>query len=391
VKIHEYQAKELLQRFGVEVPRGKVAASVEEAVEAARELGGERWVVKAQVHAGGRGKGGGVKLCSGLEELRVAAGSIIGMQLVTPQTGPAGKLVRKVLVSDASSIDREFYAGVVLDRKSAVPVLMVSAEGGVEIEEVAARHPDRIFKGFIHPVAGLHPYQGRVLARKLGLTGDLVAACAAMLVKLSRAFLDTDASLAEINPLVVTAAGRLLALDAKFAFDDNALFRHPGLRGYRDLHEEEPLEVRAGEFDLSYIKLDGNIGCLVNGAGLAMATLDIIQHCGGAPANFLDVGGGATKEKVTEAFKIILDDPAVEAILVNIFGGIMKCDVIAEGIISAARSMSFRVPLVVRLEGTNVEEGRRLLASSGLDLITATSLSDAARHAVEQVKERRAS
>ncbi|MCZ6793487.1 MAG: ADP-forming succinate--CoA ligase subunit beta, partial [Planctomycetota bacterium] len=315
-------------------------------------------------------------------EVEEQSSRILGMRLVTPQPGPEGQLVRKVLVTEACDIAREFYAGIVLDRARGLPVLMVSAEGWVEIEEVAARRPEKIFKEWIDPQAGLEAYQGRRLGRKLGLSGKLITSCAAILVRLARAYLDTDASLAEINPLVLTGDERLMALDAKFSFDDNALYRQPGIKDYRDLDEEDPLEVRAGNFDLSYIKLDGHIGCMVNGAGLAMATLDIIQHHGGEPANFLDVGGGATKEKVEEAFKIILEDPAVKAILVNIFGGIMKCDVIAEGILEAVKGVELRVPVVVRLEGTNVDRGRELLDGSGLDLVLAESLGDAAQKVV---------
>ena len=382
MKAHEYQSKELLARFGVPVPGGNVAETVEEALAVAASLGGDEWVVKAQIHAGGRGKGGGVKLCRGRDELSTTAGQILGMQLVTPQTGPEGRKVKKVLVAAACEIATEFYAGIVLDRQLGLPVLMVSAEGGVEIEEVAAKSPEKIIKRAFSPRTGLRPFEGRDLARKLGLEGKLVASGASMFVKLARAFVESDASLAEINPLVVTADGQLLALDAKFTFDDNAMYRHPDIKEYRDLDEEEPEEVWASKYDLSYIKLDGSIGCMVNGAGLAMATLDIIQTWGGTPANFLDVGGGATTEKVTEAFKIILSDEGVKAILVNIFGGIMKCDVIAEGIVSAAKSVSLNVPLVVRLEGTNVERGKEILATSGLDIMQADGLSSAAEKVV---------
>ena len=383
MKIHEYQAKEVLARFGVPVPRGHPASIPAEAVQMAEDVGGGHWVVKAQIHAGGRGKGGGVKICRSIDEVKAASESILGMLLVTPQTGPEGRKVKKVLVAEACAIEKEFYAGIVLDRQLGAPVLMVSTEGGTEIEEVAARSPEKIVKQAFSPRAGLHAYEGRILARKLGFSGKLIAAGASLFAKLSRAFLETDASLAEINPLVVTEDGRLLALDAKFSFDDNALFRHPDLKEYRDLDEEDPQEVRASQFDLSYIKLDGNIGCMVNGAGLAMATLDIIQHCGGEPANFLDVGGGATTGKVTEAFKIILEDPSVKAILVNIFGGIMKCDVIAEGIVSAVKLADLRVPLVVRLEGTNVKKGKEILASANLNITLADSLQDAARKVVD--------
>lgn len=383
MKIHEYQAKDLLGRFGVPVPAGRVALTADEAVAAAAALSGERWVVKAQVHAGGRGKGGGVKLCGSLDDVRRESETMLGMTLVTPQTGPAGKVVRKVLVTEACEIESEYYAGVVLDRRLGAPVLMVSAEGGVEIEEVAARTPEKIHREPLDPQSGLAPYQGRRLAARLGLRGASLVAGATTLTRLARAYLETDASLAEINPLVLTRGGEVVALDAKISFDESALYRHPEIVELRDVDEEEPLEVRAGEFDLSYIKLDGDIGCMVNGAGLAMATLDIVQHHGGAPANFLDVGGGASTERVAEAFRIILEDDRVRAILVNIFGGIMRCDVIAEGVLSAARDIDLRVPVVVRLEGTNVEEGRRMLEESGLNLVSASGLDDAARKVVE--------
>jgi succinyl-CoA synthetase beta subunit len=382
LKTHEYQAKEVLARFGIPVPRGRMVQTVEDAVKAAGELGGHLWVVKAQVHAGGRGKAGGVKLCRSIDEVRAAAGRIIGMLLVSPQTGPAGRKVRRVLISEAADIAQEFYAGIVLDRNLGLPVLMLSAEGGVEIEEVAAARPEKILKEPFSARSGLHPYQGRALARRLGLSGAAVSGMAALLVSLAKAFLETDASLVEVNPLVLTRDGKVLALDAKCSFDDNALWRHPEIKEYRDLDEEEPQEVWASRYDLSYIKLDGDIGCMVNGAGLAMATLDLIGHWGGRAANFLDVGGGASTEKVTEAFKIILGDAGVKAILVNIFGGIMRCDVIAEGIVAAARVVSLHVPLVVRLEGTNVEKGNAILAGSGLRLVQAHGLSEAARKVV---------
>jgi len=383
LKVHEYQAKEVLARFGVPIPAGRVASTVDEAVEAAKALGGDAWVVKAQIHAGGRGKGGGVKVCKELDALKQAAGKIIGMNLVTPQTGPSGQRVKKVLITEASDIKKEYYLGMVLDRRLSLPVLMACAEGGVEIEEVAARSPEKILKEVVNPVAGLRLYQGRSLAKRLGLTGDLISSAAALMAGLARAFIETDSSLAEINPLALTGGGLLLALDAKFSFDDNALFRHRDLAAYRDLDEEDPREVRAAKSDLSYVRLEGNIGCMVNGAGLAMATLDILKHEGGSPANFLDVGGGATATKVTEAVKIILEDSSVKAVLVNIFGGIMKCDVIATGIVSAVREVSLKVPLVVRLEGTNVEQGRRILQESGLNIISADNLLDAARKAVQ--------
>jgi len=382
VKVHEYQAKEILKRFGVPILEGRVAESVDAAEAAAKEIGGEVWVVKAQIHAGGRGKGGGVKLCRSLAQVKEAAAAILGMQLVTPQTGAEGQHVRRVLIEAGCAIENEFYAGIVLDRQASKPVLLVSSEGGMEIEEVAAKSPEKILRATLSPVIGLAPYQGRQLAVTLGLRGKTIQRAADMFVKLARAYLATDASLAEINPLVLTADGRLIALDAKINFDDNALYRHPDIKEYWDPDEEDPQEVRAREFNLSYIKLDGTIGCMVNGAGLAMATLDIIQHSGGSPANFLDVGGGATTEKVTEAFKIILDDEDVKAILVNIFGGIMRCDVIAEGIVSAAKTVELEVPLVVRLEGTNVKQGMAILKSSDLKVTLAESLSDAAGKAV---------
>ena len=386
MKIHEYQAKEVLAAAGVPVPPGEAVDTVDAAVAAAEALGGSLWVVKAQIHAGGRGKGGGVKLASSLEEVREYSDAILGMQLVTPQTGPEGREVKKILIAAACDIASEFYAGIVLDRQLGLPVLMLSAEGGMDIEEVAASTPEKIFKVSFDPSDGLSADEAREVAGRLGLEDGLVEEMAGLLQKLARCFLDTDATLAEINPLVRTTDDSLLALDAKFSFDDNALFRHPELVEYRDPAEEDPLETRAAEFGLSYIKLDGEIGCMVNGAGLAMATLDIIKHFGGAAANFLDVGGGATTEKVTEAFKIILEDSDVKAILVNIFGGIMKCDVIAEGIIEAAQTIELRVPVVVRLEGTNVERGRELLAGSGLDLISAPGLPEAVESVVAQAK-----
>lgn len=385
MKIHEYQAKEVLAAAGIPVPEGTAVETVDDAVAAAEQLGGNLWVIKAQIHAGGRGKGGGVKLASTLEEVREHSDSILGMQLVTPQTGSGGRKVQKILVAKACDIASEFYAGIVLDRKLGLPVLMVSAEGGMDIEEVAASSPEKIFKVSFDPKEGLPLSDGLEVAGKLGLEGEFIDGMAGLFQKLARCFLDNDASLAEINPLVTTEDGQLLALDAKFSFDDNALFRHPELLEYRDPDEEDPLETRAAQFGLSYIKLDGNIGCMVNGAGLAMATLDIIKHFGGEAANFLDVGGGATTEKVTEAFKIILEDEDVKAILVNIFGGIMKCDVIAEGIIEAAGAIEMEVPIVVRLEGTNVEKGRELLEASGLELISAAGLAEAARAVVGQV------
>jgi succinyl-CoA synthetase beta subunit len=385
MKIHEYQAKDLLRRFGVAVPRGKLAVDAGQAVAAARELlaGGKSvCVVKAQIHAGGRGKGGGVKLARSPEQAGELAKAMLGMQLVTHQTGPQGQKVRKVYVEEGMDIARELYLGLTLDRAISRNVLMASSEGGVEIEEVAAKHPEKILREAVDPVVGLSGYQARDLAFGLGLTGPAVGSFVKFATAMYRAFLETDASIVEINPLVVTKQGEVLALDAKINFDDNALFRHPDLAALRDPDEEDPREQQAKEHDLSYIALDGNIGCMVNGAGLAMATMDIIKTAGGMPANFLDVGGGADEEKVTAAFKILLADPHVQAVLVNIFGGIMKCDIIAAGIIAAARQTHIGVPLVVRLEGTNVEQGKELLRNSGLAIIPADDLGDAARKAV---------
>ncbi len=382
MKVHEFQAKEVLARFGVPVLEGRVITDAADAAAAIESLGGDVWVVKAQIHAGGRGKGGGVKVCRSRSEALQASEDILGMQLVTKQTGPEGQKVRKVLIEAGCDIAQEFYAGIVLDRAVSKPVLLVSSEGGVEIEEVAARSPEKILKEPFSTTRGLQPFQGRRVARRLGLSGKVLNSAATVFGNLARAFLETDASLAEINPLVLTGDDQIVALDAKFSFDDNALYRNKDIQSYWDPHEDDPQEVRAREFDLSYIKLDGTIGCMVNGAGLAMATLDIIQNVGGRPANFLDVGGGATAEKVTEAFKIILDDEDVQAILVNIFGGIMRCDVIAEGIVAAAAKVGLSVPLVVRLEGTKVEEGMRLLSESNLEITLAKSLSDAAAKAV---------
>ena len=382
MKIHEYQAKEILKRFGVEVLGGGVASTVDEAVDLSGRLGGDAWVVKAQIHAGGRGKGGGVKVVRGAKELREAADRILGMNLVTPQTGPEGRIVRKVLIEEACDIESEYYLGIVVDRSLGLPVLMASAEGGVEIEAVAARSPEKIFRQALDPVLGVQPFEARNVARKIGFSQDRLGKAASLIVGLGQAFLESDASLAEINPMVSTVDGRVLALDAKFNLDDNALFRHGELAAYRDRDEEDAAELRASESQLSYIKLDGNIGCMVNGAGLAMATLDIIKRFGGEPANFLDVGGGATAERVTEAFKIILEDSGVDAILVNIFGGIMRCDVIAEGIVEGAKQVELSDPLVVRLEGTNVEKGREIIEQSGLPIITADGLSQAAEQVV---------
>ncbi len=382
MKVHEYQAKEILARFGVAIPAGRVASTVEEAVQAAQSLGGDFWIVKAQIHAGGRGKGGGVKLCRGWDELKRAAGQILGMNLVTPQTGPAGQRVKKVLVTEACQVKKEYYLGIILDRRIGMPVLMASAEGGVEIEEVAARSPEKILKEIVNPICGLQPYQGRSLAKRLGLGGEQLAPAAKLIVGLSKAYLETDASLAEINPLALCEDGRVVALDAKFSFDENALYRHRDLVEYRDYDEEDPREVRASQSDLSYIRLDGDIGCLVNGAGLAMATLDILKHEGGSPANFLDVGGNADVKRVTEAVKIILEDERVKVVLINIFGGILRCDVIAEGLVTAIRQVNVKVPLVVRLEGTNVERGKEIIKASQLNIIAADSFLDAAQRAV---------
>jgi succinyl-CoA synthetase beta subunit len=383
MKIHEYQGKELLKKYGVPIPKGIPAFSPDEAERAAKtlisETGSQTVVVKAQIHAGGRGKGGGVKVVKGADAARETAQKMLGMSLVTPQTGPGGRIVKRLLVEQGVAIAKELYAGMLVDRASGRVVVMASAEGGMDIEEVAAKHPEKILKELVDPVLGLAAYQARNLAYGLGLKGDAAKSAAAFLIKLYKAFIEVDGSLAEINPLVVTADGKVLALDCKFNFDDNALYRHTDIEAYRDLDEEEPAEIEAKKFDLSYIKLDGTIGCMVNGAGLAMATMDIIKHFGGQPANFLDVGGGATTEKVTAAFKIITSDPAVKGIFVNIFGGIMKCDTIAAGVIEAVKQVGLRVPLVVRLEGTNVELGRKLLSESGLAVTPALDMADGAR------------
>lgn len=385
MNIHEYQAKQVLARFGVRVPRGQTADTPEAAVEAGKAIGFPV-VAKAQIHAGGRGKAGGVRVCGDEQSLRAFASALLGKPLVTHQTGPQGRVVRKLLIEPACKIAREFYLGLVLDRSRGWVTLMASAEGGVEIEEVAARSPEKILREPIDPAVGLQPFQGRKIAFGLGLAKEQVQALVKLADGLYRAFTETDASLVEINPLVLTEAGELLVLDAKMSFDDNGLFRHPEVRELRDVNEEDPREVEASKYDLNYIALDGNIGCMVNGAGLAMATMDIIQLYGGSPANFLDVGGGATKEKVTAAFKILLSDPKVEAVLINIFGGIMRCDVIAEGVVAAAREVHLTVPLVVRLEGTNVELGKKILAESGLDIIAAEDMADAGRKVVEAAR-----
>lgn len=385
MNIHEYQAKEILKKYGVPVPGGKVAFSADEAEKNARELGGNVFVVKAQIHAGGRGKGGGVKVVKSLAEVRETARKMIGMNLVTHQTGPEGKEVRKVLIEKGIDIAHELYLGIVLDRSVSKLVIMASTEGGVEIEKVAAETPEKIFKEYVEPEIGLQPFQARRLAFKLGLVGDQIKHAAKFVLALYKAFVDTDASLAEINPLVVTGSGEVLALDAKIGFDDNALYRQKTVSEMRDLNEEDPLEVEASKHDLNYIKLDGNVGCMVNGAGLAMATMDIIKLAGGMPANFLDVGGGANVDTVRSGFQILISDPNVKAVLVNIFGGIVRCDRVAKGIIEAAQSMEIKVPMVVRLEGTNAEEGARLLKESGMNFDVAASLEDAAKKVVNRI------
>ncbi|MFA6920691.1 MAG: ADP-forming succinate--CoA ligase subunit beta [Gallionella sp.] len=382
MKIHEYQGKEILRQFGVPTPRGVACFSVDEAVAAAQSLGGAVWVVKAQIHAGGRGKGGGVKVARTLEEVRQAAGQILGMHLVTHQTGPEGQVVRRLLIEEGAQIAREYYVGMVIDRDAQRVALLASSEGGMEIEEVAHRSPGKIHTLRIDPVAGLDAANAASVASRIGIPDASIPGAVVVLQGLYRAFVEKEAMLAEINPLVLTSDGQVLALDAKFNFDSNALFRHPEITAYRDLDEEDPAEIEASKFDLSYISLDGDIACLVNGAGLAMATMDIIKLYGGNPANFLDVGGGASREKVTEAFKLMLKNPSLRAILVNIFGGIMKCDVIAEGIVAAVREVHLGVPLVVRLEGTNVDLGKKILAESGLPIISATDMADAAEKVV---------
>ena len=386
MKIHEYQGKEILRQFDVPTPRGIACFSVEEAVAAAQQLGGAVWVVKAQIHAGGRGKGGGVKVAKSLDEVRSFAQQILGMQLVTHQTGPEGQKVRRLLIEQGAAIAREFYVGMVVDRAAQRVALLASSEGGMEIEEVARHSPEKIHTVRIDPVAGLGDDDAARVAHDIGIPDVASAEAVKVLQGLYRSFVEKDAMLAEINPLVLTADDRVIALDAKFNFDSNALYRHPELVELRDLDEEDPAEIEASKFDLSYISLDGDIGCLVNGAGLAMATMDIIKLYGGSPANFLDVGGGATTEKVTEAFKLMLKNPHLKAILVNIFGGIMKCDVIAEGVVAAAREVQLNVPLVVRLEGTNVELGKKILAESGLPIISGNDMADAAQKVVAAAK-----
>ncbi|OFZ73962.1 MAG: succinate--CoA ligase subunit beta [Bdellovibrionales bacterium RIFOXYD1_FULL_44_7] len=395
MNIHEYQAKHLLKKYGVRVPEGRLVGEGAElgeradaaAKEVARETGCKVWVVKAQIHAGGRGKAGGVKVARDLDTVRSAAQEIMGKVLVTPQTGPQGKKVHKVWIEEGSEIAKEFYLGVVVDRALSQVVIMASTEGGMEIEEVAAKTPEKIVKVSIDPVSGYWPFHGRKIAKALGLLPEQTKEAIKFFGGIYRSFIEEDCSLVEINPLILTKGGKLVALDAKINFDDNALFRHPETQAMRDVLEENPLDVEASKHDLSYIALDGNIGCLVNGAGLAMATMDIIKLFGGEPANFLDVGGGASKEKVTEAFKLIVGDKKVKAILVNIFGGIMKCDVIAEGVVAAAKEIGLRLPLVVRLEGTNVERGNQILASSGLKIISANGLGDAAKKVVSVANE----
>jgi len=387
MKIHEYQAKEILRKYGVATPRGIPCFSVDEAVAAAQKLGGKVWVVKAQIHAGGRGKGGGVKLAKSSDEVRQHASRILGMMLKTHQTGAQGQKVRRLLIEEGADIRKELYAGMVVDRGTQRVCLMASSEGGMDIEEVAAKTPDKIHKVFIDPMTGLIDSEADDIARKIGIPESSLAKSRPALQGLYQAFDETDASLAEINPLILAGSGEVIALDAKMNFDDNALFRHPDVFAMRDLDEEDPDEIEASKFDLSYISLDGNIGCLVNGAGLAMATMDIAKFYGGSPANFLDVGGGASAEKVTEAFKIMLRNPNVKAILVNIFGGIMKCDVIAEGVVTAAKEAHLNVPLVVRLEGTNVALGKKILAESGLPIIAGNNMADAAAKVVKAVQE----
>jgi succinyl-CoA synthetase beta subunit len=382
MKIHEYQAKGILARHGVPVPQGEVVLSSAEAREAAKRLGRGVVVVKAQIHAGGRGKGGGVKVVKNADEAEAAAKNMIGMQLVTHQTGSGGQKVQRVLIEQGLEIKRELYLGMVIDRSTERPVIMVSSEGGVEIEKVAHETPEKIFKELIHPTAGLSPYQTRKLAFALGLEGSAVSQASKLMNALWDAFRSTDASLIEVNPLIVTEEGQLLALDAKMNFDDNALYRHPELKELRDLAEEDPLEVEASKYSLNYIKLDGTVGCMVNGAGLAMATMDIIKLAGGEPANFLDVGGGASAEQIKNAFRILMSDKNVKAVLINIFGGILRCDILAEGVIAAVRDLGVRVPIVIRMEGTNVEKGKQMLRESGLNFTTVDTMSEAAERVV---------
>ncbi|MEC2076994.1 ADP-forming succinate--CoA ligase subunit beta [Metabacillus fastidiosus] len=385
MNIHEYQGKELLRKYGVTVPNGRVAFSADEAVEAAKQLGTDITVVKAQIHAGGRGKAGGVKVAKNIEEVRTYAEEILGKTLITHQTGPEGKEVKRLLIEEGCDIKKEYYIGLVLDRATSRIVLMASEEGGTEIEEVAEKTPEKIFKETIDPAIGLQSYQARRIAFNINIPRELINKAAAFMLGLYKVFIEKDCSIAEINPLVVTGDGNVMALDAKLNFDSNALYRHKDILEYRDLEEEDEKEIEASKYDLSYISLDGNIGCMVNGAGLAMATMDIIKFYGGDPANFLDVGGGATAEKVTEAFKIILSDQNVKGIFVNIFGGIMKCDVIAEGVVEATKQVGLSIPLVVRLEGTNVEIGKKILKESGLNITSAESMADGAKKIVSLV------
>ena len=387
MNIHEYQAKAVLAKYGVPVPRGGAAFNADDLVAEAKKLGGPVYVVKAQIHAGGRGKGGGVKVVKSIEDVKAEATRMLGMTLVTHQTGPAGKLVQRVYVEEGSDIKRELYLSIVVDRETSRVSFIASTEGGMDIEEVAHKTPEKILSLSVDPAAGIQAFHGRKIAYALGLEGDQVKQGVALIQNLYTAFVTEDMAMLEINPLVVTGAGNLICLDAKVGFDSNALYRHKDIVALRDLTEEDPAEVEASKYDLNYIKLDGNIGCMVNGAGLAMATMDIIKLYGSAPANFLDVGGGATKEKVTEAFKIILSDKNVEGILVNIFGGIMRCDIIAEGVVAAAKEVKLSVPLVVRLEGTNVDLGKKIMADSGLPIISADNLADAAEKIVKAVKE----
>jgi succinyl-CoA synthetase beta subunit len=382
MKIHEYQGKEILKRYGVPVPRGEVVFNAGDARAVAERLGGGTVVVKAQIHAGGRGKGGGVKVVKNADAAVDAAAKMLGMTLVTHQTGPEGRVVKRLLVEEGLQIARELYLGLVIDRSTERPVLMVSSEGGVEIEKVAEETPERIHKAFIDPALGLQPYQARQLASALGLKGDQIGKAARVMLALYQAFVATDASLLEINPLIVTGSGDILALDAKMNFDDNALFRHVELKDLRDLEEEAPLEIEASKFNLNYIKLDGSIGCMVNGAGLAMATMDIIKLAGGEPANFLDVGGGANADQIKNAFRILMSDTSVKAVLINIFGGILRCDVLAQGVIAAVKDLGVRVPIVIRMEGTNVELGKQMLRDSGLNFTTADSMGEAAQKVV---------
>jgi succinyl-CoA synthetase beta subunit len=386
MKIHEYQAKEILKKYGVSTPKGKVAFSVEEASDAAKELGGQVWVVKAQIHAGGRGKGGGVKVAKGIAELNKYAKQILGMTLITHQTGPEGKVVKRLLIEEGIDIDKELYAGIVLDRAQSKNVFMVSTEGGMEIEKVAEESPEKILKVTIDPIIGMQPFHARQLAFGLGLEGNQFKNAVKFFIALYKAYEESDASIAEINPLVVTKQGDVLALDAKMNFDDNALYRQPEILQFRDLDEEEPLEIEASKFGLNYIKLDGNVGCMVNGAGLAMATMDIIKLAGGEPANFLDVGGTANKETVANGFKIILSDANVKAILINIFGGIVRCDRVAQGVIDAVKEVNVTIPIVVRLDGTNAVEGAKLLKDSGLEFSVAMNLKQAAEKVTEVLK-----